>query len=69
MKLKCAVCSTKIPSMMKLMHTCKCGKVVCSKHKSENLHSCDFNWKVKGKERLAESLYSAVPERSQVAQI
>ncbi len=56
----CVVCNKKIPYLMLSIYTCKCGKVVCSEHKSESIHNCDFDWKNRGKDALKSNLMNGV---------
>lgn len=62
--MKCEICKKKLPSLLRLMHTCRCGKVVCSVHKSETAHNCTFNWKSYGKEVLVDKLNANSLERN-----
>ncbi len=56
MPRRCAVCNKKIPSIFLKINTCKCGKIVCSKHKSEASHGCTFDWKNYGCKELSNKL-------------
>ncbi len=59
----CVVCNKKIPHLMVSLYTCKCGKVVCSTHKSESLHNCDFDWKTHEKDILKSKLMNGVAKQ------
>lgn len=64
----CVVCNKKIPHLMLSLYTCKCGKIVCSEHKSESLHDCDFDWRSRGKDILKSKLMNGV-DTKQIAKI
>lgn len=56
MPLRCVVCNKKIPSIFLKINECKCGKIVCSQHKSEASHACTFDWKSHGCKELSNKL-------------
>ena len=56
---RCCVCNKRIPSLFISISVCRCGKMVCAKHKSEKLHNCTFDWKNYGESILKESLAAA----------
>ena len=65
--MRCQICKKKISPLLQLMHTCRCGKVVCSTHKSESSHRCTFDWKKHGEDILTDKLQ--VNERTNRIQI
>ena len=52
--MKCSICSIKINKLYKTIHTCKCGNVYCSQHKS--MHNCNFDYQREQKELLSNNL-------------
>lgn len=54
--MRCSVCNKKIPFVFQAASTCRCGKIVCAKHKSEASHQCTFDWKKFGHEQLSNKL-------------
>ena len=48
-KKKCFVCKKKITFTF---IECKCGKILCIKHRYPDEHDCDFNYKKEWKEKL-----------------
>ena len=51
---KCIVCKKKVSKIFLELYTCKCKKVVCSKHKLE--HKCNYDYKNKNTEKLNREL-------------
>lgn len=54
--MRCQICNKKLSPLFTAMHTCRCGKVVCSVHKSESSHNCTFNWRKHGANILTDKL-------------
>lgn len=56
MTARCAICNKKIAIIFLKVNECKCGKLLCSRHKSEASHACTFDWKKYGASQLAQKL-------------
>jgi hypothetical protein len=41
--MKCETCYKKLNSMYKIIHTCKCNGIYCTKHILA--HTCSYNYK------------------------
>lgn len=42
---RCCICNKRVNTLFVEAHTCKCGKIVCSAHKSAKSHECTFDWR------------------------
>lgn len=62
-KKKCAICSVKLSLVQIECGKCPCGGVYCSKHRFETDHSCDYDFKTKGRERLENDNQKIVNEK------
>ena len=51
-KNRCAMCKKKVGL---LGFECKCGKLLCSNHRTAEEHECDYDYRTEGKKRLAEA--------------
>ena len=51
-KNRCSVCKKKVGI---LGWECKCGKLLCTSHRTPEDHACDFDYRTEGKKRLAEA--------------
>ena len=54
-------CKKKIPSVLKEINRCRCGKLYCSKHRLD--HQCTFDYHAHYKETLKKELIKVVPEK------
>ena len=41
----CSECSKKITMLLRIMSTCKCGKICCKIHRLPEDHGCEFDYK------------------------
>jgi hypothetical protein len=62
-KKKCGICSVKLSLVQIECGKCPCGGVYCSKHRFETEHSCDYDFKTKGRERLEKDNQKIVNEK------
>ena len=62
-KKKCGICSVKLSLVQIECGKCPCGGVYCSKHRFETDHSCDYDFKTKGRERLEKDNQKIVNEK------
>ena len=62
-KKKCAICSVKLSLVQIECGKCACGGVYCSKHRFETDHSCEYDFKTKGRERLEKDNQKIVNEK------
>jgi len=53
---RCSICNKRVRTLFVDAHTCKCGMVVCSLHKSANSHGCTFNWREREAKILEQKL-------------
>ena len=51
-KKRCSVCKKKVGI---LGWECKCGKLLCTSHRTPEDHACDFDYRTEGKKRLADA--------------
>ena len=42
---RCCICNKRVKPLFVDAHTCKCGMIVCSVHKSATAHACTFDWR------------------------
>lgn len=62
-KKKCAICSVKLSLVEIECGKCPCGGIYCSKHRFEKEHSCEYDFKTKGRERLEKDNRKIVNEK------
>jgi hypothetical protein len=41
-KIKCLICDKKFSSLMKQIHTCRCGSIFCNNHMHTHICSIDY---------------------------
>ena len=51
-KNRCSVCKKKVGL---LGFECKCGRLLCSSHRTAEEHNCEFDYRAEGKKRLADA--------------
>lgn len=51
-KNRCFVCKKKVGL---LGFECKCGRLLCSNHRTAEEHECDYDYRTEGKKRLADA--------------
>ncbi|KAM0675131.1 hypothetical protein GVAV_001474 [Gurleya vavrai] len=48
--ITCFVCKKKL--RITTQHECRCGSVLCAKHRFEDQHTCNFDYRKNGTEKL-----------------